>query len=36
VEITPNGIIDRQMTYDDYLENDDVKRLRDAMYGSAV
>lgn len=32
IEITPNGVIDRQMTYDDYLENEDVKKLREEMY----
>ncbi len=32
IEITPKGIIDREMTYDEYLENEDVKRLRKEMY----
>jgi ATPase subunit of ABC transporter with duplicated ATPase domains len=32
IEITPNGVIDKQMTYDEYLENDDVKRMRAEMY----
>ncbi|WP_199622758.1 ABC-F family ATP-binding cassette domain-containing protein [Paenibacillus alkalitolerans] len=32
VEITPSGIIDKQMTYDEYLENADVKRMREEMY----
>jgi ATPase subunit of ABC transporter with duplicated ATPase domains len=32
IEITPNGIIDREMTYDEYLENEDVKNLRKQMY----
>ncbi|MCH2044301.1 MAG: ATP-binding cassette domain-containing protein [Saprospiraceae bacterium] len=32
IEITPNGIIDRLMTYDDYLTNKDVKALREEMY----
>ena len=27
IEITPNGIIDRMMTYDEYLESDEVKAL---------
>ncbi|MGA7828117.1 MAG: ATP-binding cassette domain-containing protein [Geobacteraceae bacterium] len=31
VEITPAGIIDRVMGFDDYLENSDVARLRDEM-----
>ena len=32
IEITPSGVIDRQMTFDEYINNDDVKRLRDEMY----
>lgn len=32
IEITPNGIIDRIMTYDEYLESDEVKALREKMY----
>ncbi len=28
VELTPGGVIDRVMTFDDYLENDDVNTLR--------
>ncbi|MNW25122.1 putative ABC transporter ATP-binding protein YheS [compost metagenome] len=32
VEITPNGVIDRVMTYDEYLESDEVKQLRERMY----
>ena len=32
LEITPNGVIDRYMTFDDYLENDTVKEMRDKMY----
>lgn len=28
IEITPGGIIDKQMTYDDYLADDKVKELR--------
>ncbi len=32
VEITPSGIIDRMMTFDDYLENEDVQKLRDQYY----
>lgn len=31
VEITPAGIIDRVMGFDEYLENGDVARLRDEM-----
>lgn len=33
IEITPNGIMDRQMTYDEYLENKDVKKQLAEMYG---
>ena len=32
VEITPNGVIDRYMTFDDYLDNDTVKEMRLKMY----
>ncbi|WDH98089.1 ATP-binding cassette domain-containing protein [Paenibacillus urinalis] len=32
IEITPTGVIDRQMSYDEYLENDEVKQLRAKMY----
>ncbi len=32
MEITPKGIIDRQMTYDEYLENDTVAKLKEEMY----
>lgn len=32
IEFTPNGVIDRMMTYDEYLENADVKELRERMY----
>ncbi len=32
IEITPKGIIDRQMTYDEYLENEDIQALRKEMW----
>ena len=32
IEITPKGIIDRQSTYDDYLDNQDISELRAEMY----
>lgn len=32
VEITPGGIIDRMMTFEEYLENADVNRLRKELY----
>lgn len=32
IELTPDGIIDRYMTYDDYISNDKVKELRGEMY----
>jgi len=31
IEITPDGLIDRQMTYDEYLENDGVRQQRKAV-----
>lgn len=33
IEITPNGIVDRTMTYDEYLANAEVKKLLAALYG---
>lgn len=32
IEITPKGIMDRAMTYEEYLENDDVQEKLDEMY----
>ncbi|QYR22825.1 ATP-binding cassette domain-containing protein [Paenibacillus sp. sptzw28] len=32
IEITPNGIIDRIMSYDEYLESAEIKALRERMY----
>lgn len=32
IEITPNGLIDRRMTYDEYLENAEVKKQLAALY----
>jgi ATPase subunit of ABC transporter with duplicated ATPase domains len=32
VELTPNGVIDRYMTFDEYLEDEKVKELRKKMY----
>ena len=33
IELTPKGIIDRLMTFDEYMEDDRVKKLREDMYG---
>jgi len=32
IEITPKGLVDRQMSYDEYLENEHVKTLLEEMY----
>ena len=32
VELTPNGVIDRYMTFDEYLDDDKVQELRIKMY----
>lgn len=32
IEITPSGIIDRVMSYDEYLESEEIKALRERMY----
>jgi ATPase components of ABC transporters with duplicated ATPase domains len=36
IELTPKGIIDRLMTFDEYLEDKRVKELREEMYGYVV
>ncbi|MCU7552082.1 ATP-binding cassette domain-containing protein [Chitinophagaceae bacterium LB-8] len=36
IELTPNGIIDRLMTFDEYIEDKRVKQLREEMYQRAV
>jgi ATPase subunit of ABC transporter with duplicated ATPase domains len=36
IELTPKGIIDRLMTFDEYMEDKRVKELREEMYGQAV
>ncbi|MEC0243730.1 ATP-binding cassette domain-containing protein [Paenibacillus dokdonensis] len=36
IEITPTGIIDKSMTYDEYLESDEVKGLREKMYPNGL
>ncbi|BEG98865.1 ABC-F family ATP-binding cassette domain-containing protein [Bacteroides sedimenti] len=33
IELTPNGIIDKMMDYDDYVTSDHIKELRRKMYG---
>jgi ATPase subunit of ABC transporter with duplicated ATPase domains len=32
IEITPNGIIDKQMDYDDYLMSEEIKEVRKRLY----
>ncbi|AUC77073.1 MULTISPECIES: ABC-F family ATP-binding cassette domain-containing protein [unclassified Olleya] len=32
VELTPNGVIDRYATFDDYMQDPKIKELRDKMY----
>jgi ATPase subunit of ABC transporter with duplicated ATPase domains len=32
IELTPNGCIDKEMTYDEYLENDKVKEQLEQLY----
>lgn len=32
IELTPNGIIDKQMDYDDYVTSDEIKDVRERMY----
>ncbi|MPN51474.1 putative ABC transporter ATP-binding protein YbiT [bioreactor metagenome] len=32
IELTPNGIMDRAMTYDEYLESDEIQKQVQEMY----
>ncbi|MCV6629263.1 MAG: ATP-binding cassette domain-containing protein [Flavobacteriaceae bacterium] len=32
IELTPNGVIDRYLTFDDYMENESIKEQRTKMY----
>lgn len=32
IEVTPGGIIDRRMTFDEYFEDENIKKLRDRYY----
>ncbi len=36
LEITPNGLIDREMTFDEYMSSDRIKALRLEMYGGVL
>jgi ATPase subunit of ABC transporter with duplicated ATPase domains len=36
IELTPNGVIDRYMTFDDYMNDSKIKELRDKMYAVEV
>jgi len=36
IELTPKGIIDRLMTFDEYMEDKRVQELREEYYGNAV
>jgi ATPase subunit of ABC transporter with duplicated ATPase domains len=33
VELTPKGVIDRYMTFDDYMSDEKIKAMREKMYG---
>ena len=34
IEITPNGVIDRMMNFDDYIKDEHIKKLREELYGN--
>lgn len=34
IELTPNGIIDKMMEYDEYISSDHIKEIRVRMYGN--
>ncbi|MGE0566790.1 MAG: ABC-F family ATP-binding cassette domain-containing protein [Bacteroidia bacterium] len=35
IELTPNGIIDKELTYDEFLSNENVKQQREKLYQKA-
>ncbi|MBO4906706.1 MAG: ATP-binding cassette domain-containing protein [Bacteroidaceae bacterium] len=35
IELTPNGIIDKMMDYDDYISDDRIKEQKERLYGTA-
>ena len=35
IELTPNGIIDKLMNYEDYIHDANIKALREKMYAEA-
>jgi ATPase subunit of ABC transporter with duplicated ATPase domains len=36
IELTPTGIIDKRMTYDEYIVDENIKTLKEKMYGKLV
>ena len=36
IELTPNGIIDKRMTYDEYISDENIKALRLKMYPKLI
>jgi len=36
LELTPNGLIDREMEFDEYIKSEKIKALRAEMYGGVV
>lgn len=36
IELTPNGVIDRYTTFDEYMQNPKIKELREKMYAVTV
>ncbi len=36
IELTPNGVIDKYMSYDEYLADENIKALREKMYAGVM
>jgi len=36
IELTPNGVIDKRMSFDEYISDPSVKEQREKMYAAAV
>ena len=36
IKLTPNGIIDRLMNFDDYIRSEEIKKQREDLYAGAA
>jgi ATPase subunit of ABC transporter with duplicated ATPase domains len=36
IELTPSGIIDKRMSFDEYISDENIKTLREKMYPESL